>query len=81
MKKIEDIYKEIVKKQQASIPHDRDLNNLIESFETTMYKIISEMSINDEMLKQDLLQEGRLAICKAVASFNSSQDASFYTFA
>ena len=82
MKKIEELFSKIRTKQQISQSYDEELNALLSAFEPTYYSIISEIAgIYSENLKMDLLQEGRLAVCKAVASFNSKQDATFYTFA
>ena len=81
MNQIEKNYKSIKDKHALSQPHERELNELILSLEKTMYKIIDSFNIVDADLKEDLMQEGRLAVCKAVASFSNDQDASFYTFA
>ncbi len=81
MKTIEDIYNELRDLQKASKPYDRELNALILSFEKSMYTIMSELNVTDSLLKEDLLQEGRLAVCKAIASFEPNKEASFYTFA
>ena len=80
MNQIEKNYSAIKEKQALSQPYDRELNELILSLEKTMYKIIDSFNISDADVKEDLMQEGRLAVCKAVASFAQDSDASFYTF-
>ena len=80
MNNIEEIYLSINKLQQQLLPYDRELNSLLLALEPTMHKIIGEISVPDENLKADLLQEGRIAIYKAIASFNQKRDVSFHTF-
>ena len=80
MNNIEEIYLSLNKLQQQLLPYDRELNSLLLALEPTMHKIIGEISVPDENLKADLLQEGRIAIYKAIASFNQKRDVSFHTF-
>ncbi len=81
MNRIEEKYLKLQEKTLASLPHDKELNDLIKALETTMGKIITDLSIKDSNLKEDLMQEGRLSVCKAVAAYSASNPSSFYTFA
>lgn len=81
MNKIDVKYLELQAKSSASLPHDKELNDLIKAMEQTMGKIIADLSITDQNLKEDLMQEGRLSVCKAVAAYCDDNTTSFYTFA
>ena len=80
MNKIEEKYLKVQEKQSQSLPYDKELNELIVSLESSMIKIIADMSITDTTLKEDLMQEGRLSVCKAVAAYTTNNNTTFYTF-
>ena len=82
MNDIEAKYANLQKKALASQPHEQELNDLIKALESTMVKIIVDLSISDldANLKEDLMQEGRLSVCKAVAAYSKDNNSSFYTF-
>ncbi len=81
MNQIDKNYLKVHELQQASLPYDKELTTLIVSLESSMHKIIDDMSIADSNLVEDLMQEGRLSVCKALAGYVPNENTSFYTFA
>lgn len=84
MNNINELYLKLSEKRAKGEDVEKDTNNLIAEFEASIFKAIKAYIPNaqkDDFYIDMLMQDGRLAVAKAIITFKNVGDAEFSTFA